>query len=114
LNLLCLFGVLCSEFAVGRPQARRRMPAGSQDFEPNFFLSPKHSDVKAWAWLYYELQVSALGLGCRSLSSAHERPVEEKDALDVINHAFDNGVTFFDTSDFYGTKHSNENLLGVV
>lgn len=40
--------------------------------------------------------------------------MEEKDALDVLKYAFDNGVTFFDTSDFYGTKHSNEELLGVV
>ncbi|KAG0580523.1 hypothetical protein M758_4G181800 [Ceratodon purpureus] len=60
------------------------------------------------------LEVSALGLGCRSLSSAHERVVEEKDALDVINHAFANGVTHFDTSDFYGIEHSNEILLGVA
>lgn len=58
--------------------------------------------------------MSALGLGCRSLSSSHERPVELNDALDVLNLAVDNGVTFFDTSDFYGTKHSNEKLLGVV
>ncbi|XP_024392790.1 perakine reductase isoform X2 [Physcomitrium patens] len=60
------------------------------------------------------LEVSALGLGCRSLSSSHERPVELNDALDVLNLAVDNGVTFFDTSDFYGTKHSNEKLLGVA
>jgi len=58
--------------------------------------------------------VSALGLGCRSLSSSYERSVEEKDALDVLKFAFDNGVTFFDSSDFYGVKYSNEELLGVV
>ena len=40
--------------------------------------------------------------------------MEEKDALDVVNHAYENGVTFFDTSDFYGTEFSNEKLLGSV
>lgn len=60
------------------------------------------------------LEVSALGLGCRSLSSSYEKFIEEKDALDVFKFAFDNGVTFFDSSDFYGIKHSNEELLGVA
>ena len=58
--------------------------------------------------------MSALGLGCRSLSSSYERGVDEKRALDVLNFAVDNGVTFFDTSDFYGAMCSNEKLLGVV
>jgi len=48
------------------------------------------------------------------LSSSHEKFIEEKDALDVFKFAFDNGVTFFDSSDLYGIKHSNEELLGVV
>lgn len=37
--------------------------------------------------------------------------MEEKEAIAVIHHAFNSGVTFFDTSDAYG-PHSNEKLLG--
>lgn len=61
-------------------------------------------------------QVSALGLGCRSLSPnpLDEKPVDENHAQDVINFAYDNGVTFFDSSDFYGIEYSNEIFLGKV
>lgn len=58
-------------------------------------------------------QVSALGLGCRSLTSSFENPPAEGDAIAVIHHAYHNGVTFFDTSDFYG-PHSNEVFMGKV
>lgn len=58
-------------------------------------------------------QVSALGLGCRSLTSSFENPPPEEDAIAVIHHAYHNGVTFFDTSDFYG-PHSNEVFMGKV
>lgn len=60
------------------------------------------------------LQVSALGLGCMGLSSTwYGKPVEDDEGIALIHHAFNNGVTFFDTSDYYG-PHSNETLLGLV
>lgn len=46
-------------------------------------------------------------------STWYGKPVEEKEAIAVIHHAFNSGVTFFDTSDAYG-PHSNEKLLGRV
>ena len=64
-------------------------------------------------WRIFFFQVSALGLGCRSLTSSYENPPSEEDAIAVIHHAYHNGVTFFDTSDFYG-PHSNEVFLGKV
>ncbi|KAG0631519.1 hypothetical protein M758_1G260400 [Ceratodon purpureus] len=57
------------------------------------------------------LEVSALGLGCMGLSTWYGKALEEKEAATVIHHAFNNGVTFFDTSDAYG-PHTNEKLIG--
>lgn len=55
--------------------------------------------------------VSALGLGCMGLSCFYGPPVQESLALEAIQAAFDQGVTFFDTADMYGNGH-NEILLG--
>lgn len=55
-----------------------------------------------------------LGFGCRSLLLLYERFVELNDVLDVLNFVVDNGVIFFDISDFYGMKYSNEKFFGVV
>jgi aryl-alcohol dehydrogenase-like predicted oxidoreductase len=60
-----------------------------------------------------EFQVSALGSGCMGLSTWYGKPLEENGATALIHHAFNNGVTFFDTSDAYG-PHTNERLIGKV
>ncbi|KAE8734670.1 putative aldo-keto reductase 2 [Hibiscus syriacus] len=57
------------------------------------------------------LEVSKLGYGCMGLSGAYNDPVADDLGISIIKHAFDRGVTFFDTSDFYGPK-TNEILLG--
>ncbi|KAL4376189.1 hypothetical protein GQ457_02G034170 [Hibiscus cannabinus] len=57
------------------------------------------------------LEVSKLGLGCMGLSGAYNDPVTEDIGISIIKHAFDRGITFFDTSDLYGPK-TNEILLG--
>ncbi|KAG2277170.1 hypothetical protein Bca52824_059725 [Brassica carinata] len=46
-------------------------------------------------------EVSAQGLGCLGLSSFHGDPERETDAITLLHHAVDSGVTFFDTSDIY-------------
>jgi aryl-alcohol dehydrogenase-like predicted oxidoreductase len=56
------------------------------------------------------LNVSALGLGCMSLTSAYGN-VEESRALATLDRALDRGVTFFDTADVYG-REANEQLIG--
>lgn len=56
------------------------------------------------------LMVSRLGHGCMSLSAP---PRDDTRAADVLRHALDLGVTFFDTADRYGRGH-NEELLGRV
>ncbi|PRQ41860.1 putative perakine reductase [Rosa chinensis] len=57
------------------------------------------------------LEVSKLGFGCMGLTFAKYPGVEE-DGISIIKHAFSKGITFFDTSDIYGTDHANEILVG--
>ncbi|XP_020519781.1 probable aldo-keto reductase 1 isoform X2 [Amborella trichopoda] len=58
------------------------------------------------------LEVSRLGFGCTSLTGAYSAPLPEEDGIAVIKYAFERGITFFDTSDRYGTNSSNEVLVG--
>src|SRR6266545_8163579 len=56
------------------------------------------------------LEVSALGLGCMSMSDVYG-PGDPDEAVATINRAIDLGVTFFDTADIYGAT-TNEELVG--
>jgi aryl-alcohol dehydrogenase-like predicted oxidoreductase len=63
--------------------------------------------------------VSALGFGCWAIGGpfwAQGRPlgwgeVDDEESARAIHHAFDLGVTFFDTANVYGAGHS-ERILG--
>ncbi|KAK9215206.1 hypothetical protein WN944_007210 [Citrus x changshan-huyou] len=57
------------------------------------------------------LEVSKLGFGCMSLSGGYNSPISEEDGISIIKHAFNKGITFFDTADKYG-PYTNEILLG--
>jgi aryl-alcohol dehydrogenase-like predicted oxidoreductase len=57
------------------------------------------------------LDVSALGLGCMGLSFAYGAATEKQAAIGLLRHAFDSGVTLFDTAEAYG-PFTNEELLG--
>lgn len=59
------------------------------------------------------LPVSALGLGCMSMSHAYGRPEErdERQSIATIHRALELGVTLFDTAEAYG-PFTNEELLG--
>ncbi|OMO96355.1 Aldo/keto reductase [Corchorus olitorius] len=57
------------------------------------------------------LEVSKLGFGCLGLSGAYNDPVPDDVGISIIKHAFNRGITFFDTSDIYGPK-TNEILVG--
>ncbi|KAL2515386.1 Perakine reductase [Forsythia ovata] len=57
------------------------------------------------------LVVSKQGLGCVDISATYGPPKPEIDMIKVVHHAVESGITFFDTSDFYG-PHTNEVLLG--
>ena len=55
------------------------------------------------------LQVSAIGLGCMSLSGVYGKSGDEE-GIALIREALDRGITFLDTSDAYGAGH-NEQLV---
>ncbi len=55
--------------------------------------------------------VSAIGLGCMSLSRAYGEAPAEADAARLLHHALDVGYTFLDTASVYGVGH-NETLIG--
>lgn len=57
------------------------------------------------------IQVSAIGLGCMGLSEFYGPPVHEPEAIYLLHHAADLGVTHFDTAEIYG-QGRNEQLLG--
>ena len=57
------------------------------------------------------LEVSALGLGCMSMTSAYGPAANKQDMIKLIRTAHDQGVTLFDTAEAYG-PFSNEALLG--
>ena len=56
------------------------------------------------------LEVSALGLGCMGLSFGYGPATDKQDAIKLIQTAFEQGVTFFDTAEVYG-PYTNEELL---
>src|SRR5437867_11286435 len=57
------------------------------------------------------LEVSALGLGCMSMSFGYGPPADKQEMIALIRAAVDRGVTFFDTAESYG-PFTNEELVG--
>ena len=48
------------------------------------------------------LEVSAIGLGCMSISANYGPPADINQGIQTIRAAFEKGVTFFDTAEVYG------------
>lgn len=57
------------------------------------------------------LEVSALGLGCMSMSSAYGPAADKTEMIKLIRFAHERGITLFDTAEAYG-PFVNEELLG--
>jgi aryl-alcohol dehydrogenase-like predicted oxidoreductase len=57
------------------------------------------------------LEVSALGLGCMSMSSGYGPAADKGEMIKLIRTAHDLGVTHFDTAEAYG-PFANEELVG--
>ena len=57
-----------------------------------------------------DLSVSAISLGCMSLSGTYGK-ADDAEGIALIHHALDRGVTMLDSSDMYGWGH-NESLIG--
>ena len=59
-----------------------------------------------------DLEVSAIGFGCMSLSGTYGAADDDESRRALLG-ALDLGVTFFDTADIYGAGH-NETLVGAT
>ena len=57
------------------------------------------------------LEVSAIGLGCMSMSSGYGPAADRGEMIGLIRAAHDRGVTHFDTAEAYG-PFANEELVG--
>ncbi|KAH7661426.1 Aldo-keto reductase protein [Dioscorea alata] len=57
------------------------------------------------------LEVSKLGFGCTSITGAYGTILPEDEGIGILKHAFNQGITFFDSSDFYASN-ANEILIG--
>ena len=58
-----------------------------------------------------DLKVSAIGLGCMSMTSAYGPAGDKGEMIQLIRTAHDKGVTLFDTAEAYG-PFQNEELVG--
>ena len=66
-----------------------------------------------------EIEVSSIGMGCWAIGGPFSGygaqigwgEVDDAESIRALRAAFDNGITFFDTSDAYGTGHS-ERIIG--
>lgn len=58
------------------------------------------------------VQLSAIGLGCMSMSHAYGVP-DDEESVATLNYALDLGINFWDTADVYGAGH-NEELISKV
>ena len=57
------------------------------------------------------LEVSAIGLGCMSMTGGYSDRPDRQEMISLIRTAVDRGVTFFDTAEVYG-PFVNEELVG--
>jgi aryl-alcohol dehydrogenase-like predicted oxidoreductase len=58
-----------------------------------------------------DVEVSALGLGCMSMSAGYGPPADRQAMVSLIRTAVERGVTLFDTAQVYG-PFTNEELVG--
>jgi aryl-alcohol dehydrogenase-like predicted oxidoreductase len=63
--------------------------------------------------LGHDLEVSALGLGCMSMSFAYGPAKDTREMTALIRRAVELGITFFDTAQVYG-PFTNESLVGAA
>ncbi|MEZ4228758.1 MAG: aldo/keto reductase [Polyangiaceae bacterium] len=57
-----------------------------------------------------DIDLAVVGLGCMGMSEFYG-PAEDSKSIEVIHHALERGVNFFDTADMYGVGR-NEELVG--
>ncbi len=90
---------------VGQPRAARASVAMHK------LVAPLGGDAMQKRTLGDTLEVSAIGLGCMSMSSGYGPALDKQTAISLIRTAVERGVTFFDTAQVYG-PFTNEELVG--
>ena len=70
-----------------------------------------NQDMKKRTLGQSKLEVSAIGLGCMSMSFGYGPAGEKSEMIRVIRSAVEQGITFFDTAEVYG-PFTNEKLVG--
>jgi aryl-alcohol dehydrogenase-like predicted oxidoreductase len=90
-----------------------RVSVEGRTFEPYPFLRLFHSlgDIMMERRKLGALDVSAIGLGCMSMTPIYGVP-DADEAVAALHHAADIGMNFIDTSDAYGQNGANEDLVG--
>src|ERR1700753_1902129 len=58
------------------------------------------------------LEVSAIGLGCMTMTGGYGVKPDRDDMIRLIRSAVEHGLTFFDTAKTYGAQFTNEELVG--
>ena len=59
------------------------------------------------------LKVSAIGLGCMNMAWGFAPPIPKADAIRLIQDAYEQGVTYFDSAEVYG-PHISEEYVGAA
>jgi len=83
----------------------------SEQFARISGATPKESTMLKRKLGNSNLEVSALGLGCMSMSFGYGPPGDKQQMIALIRAAVDLGITFFDTAEVYG-PFTNEALVG--
>src|SRR5580700_4023355 len=60
------------------------------------------------------MTVSAIGMGCMTLTEMNYGPVDENESEATLNRAIDLGINLLDTGEVYGKDHSNETFIGRI
>ncbi|RMG69622.1 MAG: aldo/keto reductase, partial [Bacteroidetes bacterium] len=101
-SLLGLLGL-----AAGASLFARSSSEQSQSSFPGRQVNPEKRNLGS-------LEVSAIGLGCMSMTSGSYNPRRSQaEMIPVIRGAVELGVTFFDTAEVYG-PFTNEELVGAA
>lgn len=85
--------------------------AGGGDAVSAAWKTRRDRTMKARTLGKNRFEVSALGLGCMSMSALYGPPADKGEMINLIRTAYDRGVTLFDTAESYG-PFTNEELVG--
>ncbi len=87
--------------------------------QPQLFASETHKKARSatdWVTLGKSgIKVTRLGFGTGSMGGRHQRELGQKKFTELVRHAYERGIRFFDTADNYNEMHEMlaEALKGI-